>query len=304
MKFKYLFLVVLMTVLAGCGDSELYASVSLSEAETLVLDSNNSKYKLAIKQSVKSEDFAESNDRISRIGVTSHHLPVASEFIGEFYAKFLNDQNKEVKNIFVIGPDHPEKCSGVFSTGKVDYDTSFGRLESNKSIVGEIVKSDLINEEPECLEREHSIGVHADYIDYILPDAEIIPIVVSSSATLEESRKIADIMRRFYKNSLFIISVDFNHFRTLSQAQVYDQETIDAIEAMNVDDLQIDHVDSPPSLIIGVELAKKFKAEPRIFGYTNSYEYTGQYGNTTSYFNVLFEESVVITEPVEETQSE
>lgn len=291
MKFKSLIVLAIITILTGCGDSSIKASLVTPEPSALVLDSNNSKYKLAIKQSITnpSDEF---KVQASRIGITSHHLPVASDFIGDFYEDFLSGENKNAKTVFVIGPDHPEKCEGKFTTGWVNYDTNFGLVKSNKKIVGELIKSKLISDEPGCLEREHSIGVQADYISYLMPEAEIVPFTVSSSATIEDTRKIADILKRFYNEALFIVSVDFNHYRTLDQSEVYDKETIDAIESMNVDDLVIDHIDSPPSLRIGVELAKSVKATPRIIGYTNSYEFTGQYGNTTSYFNVLFEEGL------------
>lgn len=291
-RFRVLAIVCISTILVGCQDSTPPSSVSLEEAESLILDSNNSKYKLAIKQSItKIERNEEALE--SRIGITSHHLPVASEFVGEFYNEFLGVRNEEIKTIVVIGPDHPEKCEGRFTSGVVAYKTNFGLLESNKSLVGELLKSDLINEEPSCMEKEHSIGVQADYISYLVPEAQIVPITVSSSATVEETNQVAGILSRFYDEALFIVSVDFNHYRTEAQAQVYDQETIDAIESMSVNDLTIDNVDSPPSLRVGVELARLNEAKPRIFGYTNSYEYTGHHANTTSYFNVLFEKDLV-----------
>lgn len=280
----------LITILTGCGDSNLNASIVAPEPSPLVLDSNNSKYRVAIKQSII-EPNLDTEAPVSRIGITSHHLPVASDFIGEFYRDFLQGENQNAKTVVVIGPDHPEKCGGKFTTGWVNYDTNFGLVESNRSIVGELIKSKLISNEPECLSREHSIGVQADYIAYLMPEAKIVPLTVSSSATIDETRKIADVLKRFYQEALFVISIDFNHYRTVDQSEVYDQETIAAIESMNVDDLVIDNVDSPPSLRIAVELARSVKASPKIFGYTNSYEFTGQFGNTTSYFNVLFEEA-------------
>lgn len=296
--------VVSLAITTGCsmGTSELPYSASLSVDEVdfeeqVVIDSNNFKYKNAIEHSWQGLglDYGEANkgnsDNKPRIGITSHHLPVAADFVAEFYYRFLVGDISEYngETFVVIGPDHPEKCEGIFTSGKVKYKTNFGLLESDERIVGELFKSGLVNKEAECLEREHSIGVQADYIKMLMPDAKIVPVTVSSSATVEDSLKLSKVLNRFHNEAYFVVSVDFNHYRTEEQAQTYDQETIQAIESMQVDDLSIDNVDSPPSLRIAVELSRLTGSKPEVFGYTNSYEYTGHHANTTSYFNVLFE---------------
>ncbi len=288
--YKPSILILSLVALAGCqgyaGVDSPFQESSLQSIEVgnLVIDSNNSKYKLAIERSFSRPESIE--ESTSRIGITSHHLPVAADFVGEFYEQFLSDED----DLFiVIGPDHPEKCEDVFSTGDHDYKTNFGLLESEPSIVEELVESGFVNMEPGCFEKEHSIGVQADYIKMTNPEARIVPISVSSSAGNKESRELAKFLTKYYDEAKFVISVDFNHYRTVNQAGVYDQETREAIMSMDVEDLKIDNVDSPPSLLIGVELARLMKKDPEIIGYTNSYEYTGHYANTTSYFNVLFQ---------------
>lgn len=287
-----------LTTLAGCQGSLVVLDEYSSPADVPVIDTNNSKYRAVIEKSMngfelgttETIDGEKQEFAMNKIGVTSHHLPVAGEFIGDFYSEFLKGYNSDLDNVFVvIGPDHPEKCSELITTGVVKYKTNFGVLESDEKMVKELAKSDYINNEPSCLEDEHSIGVQADYIKYIDDEARIVPIILSSSTSKEQILKLARVLDRFYDQVYFVVSVDFNHYRDVQTAGSYDLVTIKAIEEMMVDDLQIDHVDSPPSLRLGVELAKNGGYEtPDIFGYANSYDFTGQYSNTTSYLNVIF----------------
>lgn len=263
-------------------DMEVFTDLS----HKLVINSNNHRYRKLVQTSVKKLETSKEN--FSGIGVTSHHLPIAAQFIGEFYEYLQTNTN--IKNIVVIGPDHPEKCLGRLNTANVVYDTGFGKLEVDDELFDFVAGFKGINIEDKCFLNEHSIGVHADYIKRIWGDTvKFVPITVSSSLEDNVVNNLADYLSQM-EDTYFLISVDFNHYRDAEVADKYDLETIDIINNFDVKRFKIDHVDSPPSLKLGMRLAEIFETKnPVIFGHKNSYDYTGQRSNTTSYFNISFE---------------
>lgn len=287
MNKKALSIILVIITLAGCQGNDL------DKDNKMIVDSNNAIYKESI-QSFHSVNLNESvfenvnTKKPFKVGVTSHHLPVAAPFIGDFYEELLKYKREE-KIAFVIGPDHPEKCQEAITTGSVVYRTGFGDIDTDEEIIQSLVDKGLVNEEPKCLEYEHSIGVQTDYLDLFLPEIKIVPIVLSSSTSDLEVKTLAEELNKYYEDSLYIVSVDFNHYRTVEQSLRYDEQTRKAINTLDPAGIEIDHVDSPPSLKLGFELAKLNDKKARIFGETNSYAFTGQYSNTTSYFNVAFE---------------
>ncbi|SBT32363.1 memo-like protein [Plasmodium ovale wallikeri] len=91
---------------------------------------------------------------------------------------------KNVKNIFILGPNHHIYNKGCLLPQVEKYETPLGFLEINKSIILDIMNSDKNNlydyiEELDD-EEEHSIEMQLPLIKYIIKDKDIkiIPIYV------------------------------------------------------------------------------------------------------------------------------
>ena len=262
------------------------------EENRMTINSNNRRYKDIIFRSVNfarlQNQYEEIENNNFKVGVTSHHLPIAVTFIGDFY-NFLQE-NTSSKTIVVIGPDHPEKCNGKINTGLVNYDTAFGKLSVDVDLYTYLSEFKGINLEDKCLLNEHSIGVHADYIRLLWgEDVKFLPITISSS--LDDKRvNYLSLYLSQIEDAIFIISVDFNHYRTVDVAYKFDMDTKNILETFDPTRLKIDHVDSPPSLKIGMKIAEIFnRKNANILDHKNSYDFTGQKSNTTSYFSISFE---------------
>jgi hypothetical protein len=113
---KKLLVLVSIVGLTGCssvgmGSDELLSpSGDLESEDNVVIDSNNFKYRDAIENSwVGNTPQDENKYDKPRLGITSHHLPVAADFVGEFYSQFLVGDLGEYngETFVVIGPDHP-----------------------------------------------------------------------------------------------------------------------------------------------------------------------------------------------------
>lgn len=220
-----------------------------------------------------------------KMGITSHHLPTAIAFIAEFYKTLF--KNKSNRDLFVIvGPDHFEKCGSRISITDLPYETAFGEASIDNGIIKELSNNGVAIDN-KCFQGEHSIGVEAVFIKYLFPNAKIVPIILSSGAKNDDLIKAAEVLKK-HRNATVIESTDFSHYRTADIAARLDAESERMIKDLTVDNINLEHIDSPPSIKLIMMLANWHSLKPEIFGHANSYEFTGQSKNTTSYINAVF----------------
>lgn len=229
---------------------------------------------------------AEEIDDIMQLGITAHHLPTAHSFIESFYSTLQNSQGP--RDIFVIvGPDHFERCdSNVVVTSKA-YSTPFGIVSVNQEIV-HALEERVAAFDDDCFKGEHSIGVQTIFIKQKFPDAEIVPILFSASASAQDVERVSEVLSGYLDRITVVASVDFSHYKPYDQARILDNQSERAIKHLDTSFLTLEHADSPPAVNLVVLLAHTFNAHPVILGRANSYEFTGRYDNTTGYINAVF----------------
>lgn len=218
-------------------------------------------------------------------GITSHHLPVASPLISEFYLD-LKSRRPEIKRFIVIGPDHFERCRADFSFSSEKIITSFGALKPDKKIAADL--KDLgAREDLKCFNGEHAIGVEANFIKKLYPDASLTPILLSYSA---RSRNFSRLIKYLAdSDDIFVIaSLDFSHYLKKDKAEMVDVITKKKIEKLDGRGLELKNVDSPATLKLMFDLARERREKAEIIDHKNSADFTGDKSYTTSYFDVFF----------------
>ncbi|MBU1102807.1 AmmeMemoRadiSam system protein B [Patescibacteria group bacterium] len=219
-----------------------------------------------------------------QIGITSHHLPSAAYFIGDFYQN-LGKANDKI--FVVVGPDHFESCGGMLLTTQKSFLTPFGILESDSEIVKKIIESGAIFNDT-CFSREHSIAVQALFIKFLFPDAKIVALLLSANIDTNTLQNLTNSLKAFGKKIVLIGSVDFSHYRPYEIAASLDAESEKMILNYDVSAIDLGHVDSPPTIKLLVSLAREWKLKPRILGRANSFNFTGKTEDTTGYINAIF----------------
>ncbi|GEM_PF-508960 len=224
------------------------------------------------------------------LGITSHHLPTAASFIGEFYRAIWN-ANGPRDTFIVIGPDHFERCKSSFSISGLAYQTPFSTLQPDKEIISALQKEGGVKRNDTCFEGEHSIGVQAFFISYLYPHARIVPLAVSSTADAATIVKIKNILLKFQNRAMVIGSFDFSHYYSYETAQGIDAQSEKMIQDLNGSGFTFRHIDSPAGAQLTLLLAKESGVgNSEILGRKNSFDFTGQGSDTTGYINAIFEE--------------
>ncbi len=219
-----------------------------------------------------------------------------------------NGQN--FKTIILIGPSHHHWFEGISINPEGYYQTPLGKVEVNQKLVEKLIKGDeKFRYEKSAHVREHCLEVEIPFLQVVLDDFEIVPIITgeNSNDTLQTLAKT--LAKYIDKNSLVVISTDFSHYPPTDIAREVDNKTIKAILSGQVDTLEKTITNSvakqhpnlgtclcgKDAVKIGLFLAKvKGWGKIKLLKYTNSGEIMEDFSQAVGYAAIAFSESIPV----------
>ena len=186
--------------------------------------------------------------------------------------------------LVLLGVSHQTAIGGasVYKSGK--YETPLGTVEVDDELAQELMGRDKIfGFQPGAHEAEHSLEVQIPFLQQIVSDFKIVPILMghwSESVCLA----VGDSLSRTIggKNVLLIASTDMSHYHSYDTACEMDGVAISSIGLMDtaklMDDLSSDRCElcGAAPVIAALMTAKKLGADGvEILQYANSGDVTG-----------------------------
>lgn len=223
-------------------------------------------------------------------GIVPHHLLV--NFIIDDFFKGLSKQN--IKTIILIGPNHKEKGGKVALSSYWEWDTKFGKLSANKEIINDLLERAVVRIDEKIVAEEISISALIGIIKSNLPEAKIVPIILSQKMKEEEIIRLAKSLS-FYitRETIVVSSVDFSHYLLNSEAEKKDEITLQVLRDFDYKTilrLDSDYLDSPQAISCLLLIMKQLGTNDiKILDHTNSGELLNNDKiQTTSYFSIYF----------------
>jgi AmmeMemoRadiSam system protein B len=149
-------------------------------------------------------------------------------------------KNCTAKYAVVIAPSHISNHI-AFSVGDYQYyETPVGKVRVDKNRVSALLENNVFTFEPQLHEREHSLEVQLPFVQTMLPDVEILPIIFANQ-TLENSKYLAEVLFDLYRDDLdetvFIVSTDLSHYFPAELAEKKDKCFISEVVSGNPESL-------------------------------------------------------------------
>ncbi len=131
----------------------------------------------------------------------------------------------------VIGPDH-YGMSPFNTVCSDDFMTPFGPCRTDKELCSRL--SETIPDIPEAHRYEHSIEVQLPFLQYIDPDARIVPVMMSDQSP-KAAMVLADALRKACegRDVVYIASTDMSHYIPKAEAERLDGLVLDRIRDMD-----------------------------------------------------------------------
>jgi len=211
---------------------------------------------------------------------------------------YKNLINKDIETVILIGPAHHAYLKGIAIDNK-DYETPLGVVKLDKDTRDEIcskIGGDCFDELP--LAKEHSLEVQLPFLQTVLPNASIVPILTNNSVFVENLARAISGLKKQNNKIFFIASSDFSHYLEYEKANNVDKHTIDKILSMDEKSLLKDYnkrQESPCGCvaIATVMLASKLCGADKaiLFKYANSGDTAGDRSGVVGYSAIGFYKS-------------
>jgi len=152
-------------------------------------------------------------------------------------------------------------------------------------------KSSLIDAIPQAHSQEHSLEIQLPFLQVVLKDFRLVPIVMGQQdlpMCKELSAAIADVIKG--KNALVIASTDLSHFHTYDEAVALDQQFVQHVDAFDPEGLnkalrggQCEACGGGPVVAVMLAAQALGADKSEVLNYANSGDVTGDHDRVVGY---------------------
>ncbi|MDI6642141.1 MAG: AmmeMemoRadiSam system protein B [Elusimicrobiota bacterium] len=236
-----------------------------------------------------------SSEKQSAIGCVCPHAGwmYSGKVAGKVYSK-LNPYETYI----LIGPNHTGfgMQASIFSEGS--WQLPLGKIDIDEELSKEIIKnSEFLQSDTEAHIREHSLEVQIPFIQYISPNAKIIPITIMSDefeVAKDISNAISQAIKKQTKKILIVASTDMTHYEQHEYAKKQDMQAIDRIINLDAEgllnvvrDRGISMCGVSPTAIVILACKNLGAKKAELVQYSTSGDITGDYDAVVGYAGLI-----------------
>ena len=143
-----------------------------------------------------------------------------------------------VKRVILLGPCHRVPLRGLATSSADYFETPLGSIKIDREAINRIAPLAQVREYDLTHQQEHSLEVQLPFLQEMLEDFTLVPIVVGD-ATAEE---VSEVLEKLWggDETLIVISSDLSHYHDYNTARAMDSETCLAIEEMDASAIHYD----------------------------------------------------------------
>ena len=160
----------------------------------------------------------------------------SAQAAGQAYL-LLREIAQTITRVVLLGPSHRVPFIGLAVPDYSMFSTPLGDIPVDKEATDLLVNAGLAKYFNEAHQLEHSIEVHLPFLQTVLNNFSIVPIVVGSAKNEEVSQAIDTVWGG--NETLIVVSSDLSHYHPYNEAVEMDHKTALAIERFAFN--EIDH---------------------------------------------------------------
>ncbi|MGA2176129.1 MAG: AmmeMemoRadiSam system protein B [Verrucomicrobiota bacterium] len=151
------------------------------------------------------------------------------------YARFASAR-PVIQRVVLIGPSHFVPFEGLAASSAEAFATPIGLVPVDTDAVRQICALPQVIVLDEAHAREHALEVQLPFLQVVLGDFRIVPLVVNEAGDEAVARVIDALWGG--PETRFVISSDLSHYHAYSSAQELDSVTRRAIEELRPQDIE------------------------------------------------------------------
>lgn len=147
----------------------------------------------------------------------------------------LHNIAEQVERVVLIGPAHRVKLRGLAVSNMQYFRTPLGDILIDQAAMGTLLTPPQVQIMDAAHWQEHSLEVQLPFLQVVLNDFSLIPLVIGDTTPAEVDQVIESLWGG--PETLIVISSDLSHYQDYATAQCMDQSTCKAIEHFKSDQI-------------------------------------------------------------------
>ena len=133
------------------------------------------------------------------------------------------ERGREIRRVILLGPAHRVWVRGLGLPGAQGFATPLGVVQVDPEAAGAVLRLPQVTVQPEAHAPEHSLEVELPFLQVLLPEFTVLPLVVGEA----EAGEVAEVLETVWggDETVLVISSDLSHYLPYDQARRIDQET-------------------------------------------------------------------------------
>ena len=143
----------------------------------------------------------------------------------------LTSLRGKISKVILLGPSHRVGFRGIAVSGADYFKTPLGEIPLDHEALNEVLKLPQVQQFEQAHTDEHSLEVQLPFLQKVLGEFSLIPLVVGDA----DPHEVAEVIDSLWKDehTLVVVSTDLSHYHDYHTAQGLDRNTCTAIETLD-----------------------------------------------------------------------
>ena len=179
-----------------------------------------------IEQYLEQANFG--RDIIPKAIVVPHAGYIYSGPVAASAYKQIIPVKDKINRVVLLGPSHRVAFSGLAVPESDVFNTPLGNIQIDKEGIQLLAGLPQVIASDQAHREEHSLEVQLPFLQEILGEFSLIPLVVGEA----NQNEVAEVIKRLWgdEHTLIVISTDLSHYHNYNEAKRLDRLTSDAIQ--------------------------------------------------------------------------
>ena len=143
-----------------------------------------------------------------------------------------------IERVVLLGPAHFVSVAGLAACHADVFETPLGCVAVDTQALERVLALPQVEWLDAAHSGEHSLEVHVPFLQAVLSDFRLVPLLVGN-ASVEEVSEVVELLWGG-PETVFVVSSDLSHFHDYDTARKLDRSTSDSIESLRFEELRSD----------------------------------------------------------------
>ena len=205
---------------------------------------------------------------------------------GSAYAPLVVARDR-IKRVVLIGPAHRVAVFGIAVPSVAAFRTPLGPVALDRAAIEGLLRLGCVTTFDEAHGPEHSLEVHLPFLQRLLADFALVPLLAGAAGAAEVARVLDAVWGG--PETLIVVSSDLSHYHDYETARRLDAATMEAIAALDGAAIAEQGACGRVPIRGLLAAAKRRDLRPRVVDVRNSGDTAGPRDRVVGYGAVLFE---------------